>query len=103
VRKSILAAEKSVEFFKITRAYKIVVNRKNSILTSSFRAIANAGILQRVTQDQVTFNQNEQSNKSISKKHNHSINQKKNEKCICEKEHSVKKCSYIVSFNRKKE
>ncbi len=75
--------------------------RENS--TSSFRDIANAAILQGVTQDQVTFNQNEQSNKNKSKEHNHSINQKKNEKCICEKEHLFKKCSYIVSFNRKKE
>ncbi len=38
----------------------------------------------------------------LNKKHNHSINQKKNEKCICEEEHSFKKCSYIVKFNRKR-
>jgi hypothetical protein len=70
-------AEKSVDFFKITRAYRLVVIRKSS--TSSFRDIANAAILQEVTQDQVkneSFNQNEQKsiNKSKSKKHNHSIN-----------------------------
>ncbi len=103
----LLAAEKSVEFFKITRAYKIVVNRKNSTLTLSFRATANAAILQRVTQDQVkneSFNQNEQRsiNKSKSKKNNHS-HQKRDEKCIWEEKHSFKKCSYIVKFNRKRE
>ncbi len=104
-KNQLLAAEKSVEFFKTTRAYRIVVNRKN--LTSS-RDIANAVILQEITQDQVknkSFNQNEQKsiNKNKSKKHNDSINQKKNEKCICEEEHLFKKCSYIVKFNRKRE
>ncbi len=93
-------AEKSVDFFKITRAYRLVVIRKNS---SSSR-IVNAATLQDVTQDQVTFNQKNQRsiNKRKSKKNNHS-HKKKNEKCICEKEHSFKKCSYIVSLNRKKE
>ncbi len=98
-------AEKSVDFFKITRAYRLVVIRENSF--SSSRVIANATTLQEITQDQVkneSFNQNEQKsiNKSKSKKHNHSINQKEDEKCICEKEHSFKKCSYIVKFNRKR-
>ncbi len=68
----LLAAEKSIEFFKTTRAYKIVVNRESS--TSSSRAIANAVILQSFTQDQVknkSFNQNEQ----------RSINKNKSKKC----------------------
>jgi hypothetical protein len=95
-------AEKSVDFFKITRAYRLVVIRENS--TSSSRAIVNAATLQGVIQNE-SFNQNEQSNKSKSKKHNHSINQnqKDDDKCICDEMHSFKKCSYIVKFNRKKE
>ncbi len=95
-------AEKSVDFFKITRAYRLVVIRENS---SSSSRIANAATLQNVTQKQSTkkesFNQNEQK----SKKHNHNNHsiKRKNEKCICEKKHSFKRCSYIVSFNKKKE
>jgi hypothetical protein len=101
----LLAAEKSVEFFKITRTYRIAITRENQ---SSSRAIANAVTLQEITQDQAkneSFNQNEQRsiNKNKSKEHNHSINQKKDEKCICEEEHFFKKCSYIVKSNRKKE
>jgi ABC-type nickel/cobalt efflux system permease component RcnA len=101
----LLAAEKSVEFFKTTKGYRIVVNKENSTSTSSFRAIANAATLQDVTQNE-SFNQNEQKNKNKSKKHNHnhsSINRKKNEKCICKEEHFFKKCLYIVKFNRKRE
>jgi hypothetical protein len=99
------SAEKSVDFFKVTRAYKLVVIRENS--TSSSRDIANAAILQEITQDQVNnelFNQNEQNNKSKNKKHNYSINQnqKENDKCICDETHSFKKCSYTVKFNRKR-
>jgi hypothetical protein len=103
-------AEKSVDFFKITRAYKLVVIRKNSSSSSRIIAIANAVILQDLIQKQSTksdsFNQNDQKsiNKNKSKKHNHNHSiKRKNEKCICEEEHSFKKCSYIVSFNRKKE
>jgi hypothetical protein len=102
----LLAAEKSVEFFKTTRTYKIAVNKENSTLTSSSRAIANAAILQRVTQDQAkneSFNQNEQRSINKSKDKNNFINRKRNEKCICEEEHLFKKCSYIVKFNRKRE
>ncbi len=101
------AAEKSVDFFKITRAYRLVVIRENSS-SSRIIAIANAATLQNVTQKQSTkkesFNQNDQSNqKSKSKNNNHHSIKRENEKCICEEEHSFKKCSYIVSFNRKKE
>jgi ABC-type nickel/cobalt efflux system permease component RcnA len=70
-------------------------------------AIVNAVILQDVIQKQSSkrksFNQNDQFNQKLkSKKNNHS-HKKKNDKCICEKEHSFKKCSYIVKFNRKRE
>ncbi len=96
-------AEKLVNFFKITRAYRLVVIRKNSS-SSRIITIANAIILQNVIQKQSTkkesFNQNEQK----SKNHNHNyFIKRRNEKCICEKKHSFKKCLYIVSFNRKKE
>ncbi len=98
-------AEKSVDFFKITRAYRLVVIRKNP---SSSSRIANAATLQNVIQKQSTkresFNQDDQFNQGFKSKdhnHNHSI-KRKNGKCICGEEHSFKKCSYIVSFNRKK-
>jgi protein required for attachment to host cells len=83
------------------------VIRENSS-SSRIIAIANAATLQNVTQKQSTkkesFNQNDQSNqKSKSKNNNHHSIKRENEKCICEEEHSFKKCSYIVSFNRKKE
>ncbi len=114
----LLAAEKSVDFFKITRTYRIVVNRENQSFFSSSR-FANAAILQDVTQDQSTrdesFNQSEQSfnqdgqgqsgsgqagqsNKGKSKDNNP---RKLNERCICRDMHIFKECSYIVSFNRK--
>ncbi len=99
--------EKSVDFFKITRAYRSVVIRKNS---SSSSRIVNAATLQNVTQKQSakkkSFNQNEQFNQEFkSKKHNHNNHsiKRKDEKCICNEKHSSKKCSYIVSFNEKKE
>jgi hypothetical protein len=94
-------AEKSVDFFKIIRAYRLIVIRENP---SSSSRTANAATLQNVTQKQLTkrksFNQNEQESKKHN--HNHSI-KRKNEKCICEEKHFFKRCSYIVSFNRKKE
>jgi hypothetical protein len=99
----LLAAEKSVEFFKITRAYRIAVNKENS----STSRIANAAILQNVTQKQSTkresFNQNDQSNQKSKNKNNNHSHKKKNEKCIYDEEHFFKKCSYIVKFNRKRE
>jgi hypothetical protein len=101
-------AEKSVDFFKITRAYKLVVIRKNSS-SSRIITIINAATLQNVTQKQSikkkSFNQNDQINQKFKSKnhnHNHSI-KRKDEKCVCEKKHFFKRCSYIVSFNKKKE
>jgi hypothetical protein len=93
------AAEKLIEFFKIIRAYRIAIIRENQS-TSSFRAIAHAVILQKIIQDQTqgkneSFNQNEQSNKNKSR--DNFINRKRDDKCVCDEEHSFKKCSYIVN------
>ncbi len=99
------AAEKSVDFFKITRAYRLVVIRENQ---SSSRSTANAATLQGITQEQSakgeSFNQDGQRsiNKGKSKEHNHSTNQKGDGKCICGEEHPFKKCPYIVKSNRKR-
>jgi hypothetical protein len=80
------------------------VIRENS---SSSSRIANAAILQNVTQKQSakeeSFNQNDQFNQESKNKNNNHSHKKKNKKCICEKKHSFKRCLYIVSFNRKKE
>jgi hypothetical protein len=109
------AVEKLVDFFKITKAYKIVVNKKNQSF-SSFRFV-NAAILQDVTQNQSTkaesfnqsdqneqFDQEEQFNKSKDKDNNQTSKRKSekfNERCIYRNMHTFKKCSYIVSFNKK--
>jgi hypothetical protein len=100
----LLATEKSVEFSNITKTYRIAITRENQS-SSRIAAIVNAATLQDVTQNE-SFNQNEQVERSIkkekSKKHNHSINRKKNDKCVYDEEHFFKKCSYIVKFDRKK-
>jgi hypothetical protein len=95
------AAEKSVDFFKTTRAYRLAVIRENP--PSRTTATANAATLQGVTQEQSakgeSFNQDGQK----SKEHNHNHSTKRGDgKCICGEEHSFKRCPYIVSSNRKK-
>jgi hypothetical protein len=99
----LLAAEKSVEFFKIIRTYQIAIIRENQLSSSGIISTTSAATLQGVTQDQIkneSFNQNKQSNKNKSR--DNFINSKKNEKCICEEEHFFKKCLYIVKLNRKR-
>jgi hypothetical protein len=92
----LLAAEKSVEFFKITRAYRIVVARENQ---SSY---ANAVILQSKTSDQSDQKSKNQKNNSWNKRDNSGDNpsKKRVRKCVCEEIHKFKECSYIVSSTR---
>jgi hypothetical protein len=91
------AAEKEVEFFKTTRAYRNVVLKESgsaSIQTTISR-YANAVILQSKTSDQ-----SDQKSKDHNPKTGDNPSKKGARKCVCEDIHEFRECSYIVSSAR---
>ncbi len=89
----LLAAEKSVDFFKITRAYRIVVVRESGHIFSSY---ANTTILQSKISDQ-----SDQKSKDYNLKTGDNFSKKGARKCVCGDIHEFEECSYIVSSARK--
>jgi hypothetical protein len=88
------AAEKEVEFFKTTRAYRNAV-LKESGHTSSY---ANAAALQGKNQDQAQGDEAQKSKDHNTKDNNPS--KKGARKCVCGEIHEFEECSYIVSSAR---
>ncbi len=95
------AAEKALNFFKTTRAYR---NAYEAYLKDevSVRDHVNAVILQGKNQDQSAQRdeaQKSKNNNPSNKKDN--LSKKRARKCVCDEIHEFDKCSYIVSSTRK--
>jgi hypothetical protein len=95
------AAEKEVEFFKITRAYRNAV-LKESFNASDHSSYANAATLQGKTPDQSDQKSKNQKNNPSNKRDNPGDNPSKKgaRKCVCGDIHEFRECPYIVSSAR---
>jgi hypothetical protein len=95
------AAEKEVEFFKTTRAYRNAV-LKESFNASDHSSYANAATLQDKISDQSDQKSKDQKNNLSNKRDNLGDNPSKKgaRKCVCGDIHEFKECPYIVSSAR---
>jgi hypothetical protein len=89
------AAQQKVKFFRITRSYKNVVQKKseNAIIISSY---SNAITLHDKTQNQVDQLKEKFRNKSLNDKF-------RRRKCVCDEMHLFRECFYIVITIKKSE